>query len=104
MIYHFAMDEALKRKLDIAREKISTKFPIAGTTSKEQRKAMQRAKAEFPNIRRSFSEDEMTQIRDRYKEIDPGTVPKEIDPNSNEEMPPRDFPFEYYFLKNLLEP
>ncbi len=64
---------------------------------------MKRAKAEFPNIRRSFTSDEIAQIKERYKEIDPGKVPKEIDPRSDEEMPPRSFAFEYYFLKNLLD-
>jgi|ERR1039457_2532188 hypothetical protein len=97
------MDEALKRKLDVAKERISNKFSVTGATSVERRNAMQTAKAEFPHIRVSFSEVEIAQIRERFKEIDPGTVPKEIDPNLDEEMPTRGFAFEYYFLKNFLD-
>src|SRR5712692_5826155 len=101
-IYTFQMDEALKRKLDAAKERISNKFAVTGANSVERENAMKRAKAEFPDVRKSFSEVEIAQIRERFKEIDPGTVPKEIDPNSDEEIPTRRFAFEYYFLKNLL--
>jgi hypothetical protein len=97
------MDESLKRKLDAAKERVADKFPVAGATSGEQRNAMKRAKAEFANIRRSFTSDEIAQIKERYKEIDPGEVPKEIVPRRDEEIPPRSFAFEYYFLKNLLD-
>lgn len=97
------MDEVLKRKLDAAKERISNKFPVTGASSVEQRNAMQTAKAEFPHIRMSFSEVEIAQISERFKEIDPGTVPKEIDPNSAEQIPTGRFAFEYYFLKNLLD-
>ena|SRR5438445_8169434 len=97
------MDELLKRKLDAAKKRISNKFSVAGATSVEQQNAMKRAKAEFREVRDSFSEVEIAQIRERFKEIDPGTVPKEIDPNSDEEISTGHFAFEYYFLKNLLD-
>ncbi len=97
------MDEALKRKLDAAEVRISNKFSVTGATSEEQRNGMRKAKAEFPHLRMSFSEAEIAQIRERFKEIDPGTVPKEIDPNSDAETPNSRFAFEYYFLKNLLD-
>lgn len=63
----------------------------------------EKLRAEFPHLRMSFSEVEIAQIRERFKEIDPGTVPKEIDPNSDAETPNSRFAFEYYFLKNLLD-
>ena len=97
------MDEALKRKLDAAMERVSNKFAVTGANSLERRNAMKKAKAEFPHVRKSFSEVEIGQTRERFKEIDPGTVPKEIDANRDEEIPPRGFAFEYYFLKNLLD-
>jgi len=97
------MNEALNRKLDAAKERISSKFPITGATSVEQRNAMRRATAEFRDVRNSFSEVEIAQIRERLKEIEPGAVPREINPNSDEEIPTRSFAFEYYFLKNLLD-
>jgi hypothetical protein len=39
---------------------------------------MQTAKAEFPHIRMSFSEIEIAQISERFKEIDPGTSQKRL--------------------------
>ncbi len=52
----------------------------------------------------SFSEVEIAQIRERFEEIDPGTVPKEIDPNSDAETPNSHFAFEYYSLKKSSTP
>jgi hypothetical protein len=97
------MDEELERKLEVAKERISNKFPVTGATSVEQRAAMRTAKAEFPRIRTSFNEVEVAQIKERFKEIDPGTIPKVINPNHDEEIPTRGFAFEYYFLKNFLD-
>jgi hypothetical protein len=102
-LYTLQMDEALKRKLDAAEVRISNKFSVTGATSEEQRNGMRKAKAVFPHLRMSFSEVEIAQIRERFEEIDSGTVPKEIDPNSDAETPNGRFAFEYYFLKNLLD-
>src|ERR1700720_4352783 len=71
-----------QRKLGAAKERVADKFPVAEATSEEQRNAMKRAKAEFPNIRRKFHfkrdcSDQRTVQRNR-----PRQSPQEIDPRS----------------------
>jgi len=102
------MDKSLEQKFHEAMNQVASRYPVEGTSARETveqtRARINKAEEILPEIRRRFTSEDMKELREHLKEIDPGNIP--ISPRSNVqaevEATPWNFTYEYYFLKKLL--
>lgn len=66
---------------------------------KESEERKKKTKTEFDEIRLQFTGNEITQLRERYKEIEP-----KMPPTSQKEVEPQQYDnYEFYFITRLLD-
>jgi len=101
------MDDKLKQKFDTAMREYAKKLPTSARyeTVKESEERKKQTRAEFDEIRLSFTGNEIDQLRERYKEIEPKMPPISHRSNIQTEVEsqPYEHTYELYFLTRLLD-